>query len=38
MNYLFTWDRYGGGMVILLSKDGKPVIIPLNVDQYEITI
>ena len=26
VNYLFRRDGYGGGLTILLDKDGKPVI------------
>lgn len=28
VNYLFSWDGYGGGITVLLDKDGKPVITP----------
>ncbi|MCK9443769.1 MAG: DUF6440 family protein [Tissierellaceae bacterium] len=31
VNYLFTWDGYAGGLTVLLDKDGKPVVTPLDV-------
>lgn len=30
VNYLFHQSGYGGGMTVLLDKDGKPVITPLS--------
>lgn len=29
VNYLFHAAGYGGGLTVLLDKDGKPVITPL---------
>lgn len=28
VNYLFHMDGYGGGLTVLLDKDGKPVVTP----------
>lgn len=28
VNYLYRQSGYGGGMTVLLDKDGKPVITP----------
>ena len=28
VNYLFHKDGYGGGLTVLLDKDGKPVVTP----------
>ena len=30
VNYLFHCDGYGGGLTVLLDKDGKPVVTPLS--------
>lgn len=30
VNYLYRESGYSGGMTVLLDKDGKPVITPLN--------
>jgi hypothetical protein len=30
INYLFSRDLSGGGMTVLLDKDGKPVITPVE--------
>lgn len=30
VNYIFRQSGYAGGMTVLLDKDGKPVITPLN--------
>ena len=32
VNYLFRNDGYSGGLTVLLDKDGKPVITPVNHD------
>ena len=32
VNYLYHGVSYGGGLTVLLDKDGKPVISPLLVD------
>jgi len=29
VNYIYRQSGYGGGLTVLLDKDGKPVIIPL---------
>lgn len=26
VQYLFVWDGYGGGLTVLVDKDGKPLI------------
>lgn len=26
VNYIYSWDGYGGGITPLLDKDGKPVV------------
>ena len=33
VNYLFRQDGYGGGLTVLLDKDGKPVITPITDEQ-----
>lgn len=30
VNYLFHVDGYGAGLTVLLDKDGKPVVTPLE--------
>ncbi len=30
VNYLFRASGYAGGMTVLLDKDGKPVITPMD--------
>ena len=30
VNYFFHCDGYGGGLTVLLDKDGKPVVTPLS--------
>ncbi len=30
VNYLWHHDGYAGGLTVLLDKDGKPVITPIN--------
>lgn len=30
VNYLFHLDGYGAGLTVLLDKDGKPVVTPLE--------
>ncbi len=30
VNYIFSHTGYAGGMTVLLDKDGKPVITPIN--------
>lgn len=30
VNYLFRQSGYGGGLTVLLDKDGKPVITPIK--------
>lgn len=30
VNYLVTKSGYGGGMTVLLDRDGKPVITPVR--------
>ena len=30
VNYLFRQTGYGGGLTVLLDKDGKPVITPVK--------
>lgn len=30
VNYLFCYNGYAGGMTVLLGKDGKPVISPVQ--------
>lgn len=30
VNYLFTSDGYAGGLTVLLDREGKPVISPLQ--------
>ncbi len=32
VNYIFSHTGYAGGMTVLLDKDGKPVITPINED------
>ncbi len=32
VNYIFRQSGYAGGMTVLLDKDGKPVITPVNED------
>ncbi|MBQ2704827.1 MAG: xylan 1,4-beta-xylosidase [Clostridia bacterium] len=29
VNYLYRQNGYGGGMTVLLDKDGKPVVTPV---------
>ena len=31
VNYLFHQSGYGGGLTVLLDRDGKPVVSPLPV-------
>ena len=33
VNYLFRLSGYGGGLTVLLDKDGKPVITPINEEE-----
>ena len=33
VNYLFQQSGYGGGLTVLLDRDGKPVISPLPVQE-----
>ena len=30
VNYLFSFNGYAGGLTVLLGKDGKPVISPVQ--------
>ena len=30
VNYLFSFNGYAGGLTVLLGKDGKPVIYPVQ--------
>ncbi|MDF2503263.1 DUF6440 family protein [Clostridium sp.] len=30
INYLFTADGYAGGLTVLLDKDGRPVVSPIE--------
>ena len=30
VNYLYAASGYGGGLTVLLDKDGKPVITPIS--------
>jgi len=30
INYLFTSSGYAGGLTVLLDKDGKPVVTPIE--------
>lgn len=30
VNYLFREDGYAGGMTVLLDRDGKPVVTPVE--------
>lgn len=30
VNYLFHYNGYAGGMTVLLDREGKPVITPIN--------
>ena len=30
VNYIFHQSGYGGGLTVLLDKDGKPVITPIK--------
>ena len=30
VNYLYAASGYGGGLTVLLDKEGKPVITPVN--------
>lgn len=30
VNYIFRHDGYAGGLTVLLDKDGKPVVTPIN--------
>ena len=32
VNYVFGFNGYAGGMTVLLDKDGKPVITPIEKD------
>ena len=32
VNYLFRQSGYGGGLTVLLDKDGKPVVTPVEED------
>ena len=32
VNYLFRQSGYGGGLTVLLDKDGKPVVTPVEKD------
>ncbi|MGN0641377.1 MAG: DUF6440 family protein [Oscillospiraceae bacterium] len=31
VNYLWHADGYGGGLTVLLDKDGKPVVTPYQI-------
>lgn len=33
VNYLFHQSGYGGGLTVLLDRDGKPVVSPLPVKE-----
>ena len=33
VNYLFHQSGYGGGLTVLLDRDGKPVVSPLLVKE-----
>lgn len=28
VNYLFAWNGHGGGLTVLVDKEGKPIITP----------
>lgn len=31
VNYLYHWREFGGGsLTVLLDKDGKPIVTPIN--------
>ena len=30
VNYLFTSSGYAGGLTVLLDKDGKPIVTPIE--------
>lgn len=30
VNYLFSWDGYAGGLTVLLDREGKPIITPVE--------
>ncbi len=34
VNYVFRKTGYGGGMTLLLGKDGKPVISPISDNDF----
>lgn len=33
VNYLYRSSGYGGGLTVLLDKDGKPVVTPVDDDE-----
>lgn len=33
VNYIYCSSGYGGGLTVLLDKDGKPVITPIEKDE-----
>ena len=35
VNYLFVQNGYGGGLTVLLNRDGTPVITPIPNDYEE---
>ena len=37
VNYLYRQSGYAGGMTVLLDKDGKPVITPVQKQPLELT-
>lgn len=30
VNYIYTGSGYGGGLTVLLDKDGKPIVTPVE--------
>ncbi len=34
VNYLYRQNGYGGGMTVLLDKDGKPVVTPILHNEF----
>ena len=36
VNYLFHSSGYAGGLTVLLDKDGKPVMTPIQNDESEL--
>ena len=35
VNYLYTSERYGGGLTVLVDADGKPIVTPIPQDYQE---